>query len=82
MQGIKARVQKTHKIATLNRPLRRKEDGFCWVTLTKKVKLYIQQAGQCGGAMSRIISVVSAVSVAKALLGRYESLGKVKITEA
>ena len=77
MQGIKARVQKTHKSATLNRPLRRKEDGFCWVTLTKKVQLYIQQAGQRGGVMSRI-----AVSVVKVLLGRYESLGKVKITEA
>ena len=77
MQGIKARVQKTHKSTTLNRPLRRKEDGFCWVTLTKKVQLYIQQAGQRGGVMSRI-----AVSVAKVLLGRYESLGKVKITEA
>ena len=45
--------------------------------LTKKVLLYIQQVSQRGGIISRRI----AVSAAKVLLERDESLGKIKVTE-
>ena len=82
---VQTRVEKAHKIATkakLNLMkyclLNRKEDDFCRVTFDRKVQLYIQQAGQRGGVISRII----AVSVAKVLLRRDESLGKVTRTEA
>lgn len=45
--------------------------------IDKKVRFYIHQVTQYGGAISRSI----AVSVAKVLVERGKSLGKVKITE-